>query len=144
MTQEEKDLLLKDLCTRVPYGVKARCKIPINQNESKEIVGQVTSVHYNIDIVQVGGFDVIVDYNPYFEIKPYLFPLSSMTEEQKNDCPIGETNLNIINSNIGYGIIEMPWRLSYLFTDWCNKNHFDYRGLIPMGLANDATGLNIY
>ena len=67
-----------------------------------------------------------------------------MTEEQKNDCPIGETNLNIIKSNIGYGIIEIPWQLSYLFIEWCNKNHFDYRGLIPMDLAIDATDKNIY
>ena len=82
MTQEQNALLLKDICARVPYGVKVRSKIPINQNEHKEIVGRVTSVHYNISIVQVEGFDVIADYSPHFEIKPYLFPISSITEEQ--------------------------------------------------------------
>lgn len=129
MTQNEKDLLLKDLCVRVPYGVKAISKIPINQNESKEIVGQVTSVHYNVGIVQVGGFDVIVDYNPYFEIKPYLFPLSSMTAEQK-------TSHNFLK----HSAYANPVKL----IDWYVKNHFDYRGLIPMGLAIDATDKNIY
>ena len=132
MTQEQKDLLLKDLCARLPYGVKI-------------------SVDDKVETVQgINILDTVVEYDSWLssdieEVKPYLFPLSNMTEEQKNDCPINETTLNIINSNIGcYGIIEIPWRLSFLFIDWCNKNHFDYRGLIPKDLANDATGLNIY
>ena len=132
MTQEQKDLLIKDLCARLPYGVKI-------------------SVDDKVETVQgINILDTVVEYDSWLssdieEVKPYLFPLSSMTEEQKNDCPINETTLNIINSNIGcYGIIEIPWRLSFLFIDWCNKNHFDYRGLIPMDLAIDATGLNIY
>ncbi len=140
MKQEDKDLLLKDLCSRLPYGVKVLCLRDFNHD------------WYNLEMVDIGDNEVYVTaYEPYTNryveieaVKPYLFPLSSMTEEQKNDCPIDETNLNIIKSNIGYGIIEIPWQLSYLFIDWCNKNHFDYRGLIPMGLANDATGLNIY
>ena len=148
MKQEDKELLIKDLCTRLPYGVKAYVK-----NWSKldrkyyEGVYTVESIHPSLNTILVYSerfsVEVIVGYDDY-EIKPYLFPLSSMTEEQKNDCPFNETNLNIIKSNIGYGIIEMPWRLSYLFVDWCNKNHFDYRGLISIGIVNDATGLNIY
>ena len=139
MTQKDKDLVLKDLSARLPYGVMAKFG---DSNPSK-----ITNITQGIDsdswfVESESEFDeMMCEIN---NVKPYLFPLSSMTEEQKNDCPISETNLNIINSNIGYGIIEMPWRLSYLFTDWCNKNHFDYLGLIPMGLANDATGLNIY
>ena len=148
MKQEDKELLIKDLCTRLPYGVKAYVK-----NWSKldrkyyEGVYTVESIHPSLNTILVYSerfsVEVIVGYDDY-EIKPYLFPLSSMTEEQKNDCPFNETNLNIIKSNIGYGIIEIPWKLSYLFIDWCNKNHFDIYGLIPMGLAIDATGLNIY
>ena len=144
MTQNEKDLLLKDLCARVPYGVKAISKIPINQNESKEIVGQVTSVHYNVGIVQVGGFDVIVDYNPYFEIKPYLFPLSSMTEEQKQEYTY---IVNYISSDDTENWKEGEFIYVEQFTQlmhFYHINHLDYMGLIPMGLANDATGLNIY
>lgn len=64
--------------------------------------------------------------------KPYLFPMSSMTEEQSIEyinlcerlCPASTYSMEMI--------------------DWFHKNHFDYRGLIPMGLAIDATGLNIY
>lgn len=135
MTQENKDLLLKDLCARLPYFTKVQIK---NEIVVLDSICDDDGYHFNFIGEDREGVNIE-------EIKPYLFPLSSMTEEQKADCPISETNLNIIISNIGcYGIIEMPWRLSYLFVDWCNKNHFDYRGLIPIGAAIDATGLNIY
>ena len=66
------------------------------------------------------------------EVKPYLFPLTSMTEEQEKEY----NNLNC-------------WELGCFphteeALDYLIANHFDYRGLIPMGLAIDATGLNIY
>ena len=138
MTQEDKDLLLKDLSARLPYNVRVEYHGIILAN-----VFDVLGIAHG-RIVLCLPFMSNTECPLIEEVKPYLFPLSSMTEEQKNDCPIGETNLNIIKSNIGYGIIEMPWRLSYLFVDWCNKNHFDYRGLIPMGLAINATGLNVY
>lgn len=135
MTQENKDLLLKDLCARLSYFTKVQIK---NEIVVLDSICDDDGYHFNFIGEDREGVNIE-------EIKPYLFPLSSMTEEQKADCPISETNLNIIISNIGcYGIIEMPWRLSYLFVDWCNKNHFDYRGLIPIGAAIDATGLNIY
>lgn len=135
MTQEQKDLLIKDLCARLPYGVKVQTTYINPQTKERKDIGT--------DVLSTVEISMLID--GYEEHKPYLFPLSSMTEEQKSDCPFNETTLNIINSNIGcYGIIEIPWRLSFLFIDWCNKNHFDYRGLIPMDLANDATGLNIY
>ena len=133
MTQEEKDLLLKDLCARLPYGVKAYVK-----NWSKldrkyyEGVYTVESIYTSLNNILVSSercsVDVIVGYDDY-EIKPYLFPLSSMTKEQQIDLFKFVTN-NIGNENIIY--------------DWHNKNHFDYRGLIEKGLALDATGLNIY
>ena len=135
MTQEQKDLLIKELCARLPYKVKA-------EKYTIRIDGEFVPLA-NIEVVTAKDI-ISLDECPGYTIKPYLFPLSSMTEEQKSNCPINETNLNIMISNIGYGIIEMPWRLSYLFVDWCNKNHFDYRGLISIGIVNDATGLNIY
>jgi hypothetical protein len=67
-------------------------------------------------------------YVPFDEFKPYLFPLSSMTWEQK--CQYREAIASSLNH--------------YEVYDWLNKNHFDYRGLIEKGLAIDATGLNIY
>jgi hypothetical protein len=110
MTREEKDILLKDLCARLPYGVKI-------------------SVNDKIETLQG-----IIEYEEFLssditEVKPYLLPISSMTEEQQIDFTKFIAN-GIHGPNILY--------------DWYNRNHFDYRGLIPMGLANDATGLNIY
>ena len=139
MTRNEKELILRDLSARLPYGVKGRVSSRDCNNRECEFVATIGGKLYDrFAVAQELWFDNVT-------IKPYLFPLSSMTEEQKADCPIGETNLNIIISNIGcYGIIEIPWRLSFLFVDWCNKNHFDYRGLISLGIVNDATGLNIY
>ena len=83
------------------------------------------------------------------DIKPYLFPLSSITEEQKNE--LREMEWSFDNSTICNIIECFGTYRAYVdhsccseLIDWFIKNHFDYRGLIPMELANDATGLNIY
>lgn len=127
MIQEDKILLLKDLSTRLPYGVKAYVK-----NWSKldrkyyEGVYTVESTHPSLNTILACSdkfcVEVIVGYDDY-EIKPYLFPMSEMTEEQYKQY-------------VKYSAIES--------IDWLNKNHFDYRGLIKKGLAIDATNLNIY
>ena len=120
MKQEHKELLLKDLSSRLPYGVK------ISVNDKVETL-------QGIDIL-----DNVVEYDSFLssnieEVKPYLFPLSSMTEEQKKEWH----SLMICDS---YGILYHTIdSFDYLY-----KNHIDIRGLIPMGLANDATRLNIY
>ena len=139
MTQEDKKLLLKDLCARLPYGVKAQVKYPINTNgECIITTKEITSVNYGLDMVQTENIDIIVGYY-IFEVKPYLFPLSSMTEEQKKEFDqLFEIELKAINDEID------PMRATEFEVDFYNKHHFDWRGLIPMGLANDATGLNIY
>lgn len=75
----------------------------------------------------------------YDNIKPYLFPLSSMTEEQKkvfDQCI--ELELKAISGEIDHT------QSTAFEVDFYNKHHYDWRGLIPLGLANDATGLNIY
>ena len=119
MTQEDKELLLKDLCERLPYGVKI-------------------SVNNNIESLQgINVLDNVVEYGSFLsssieEVKPYLFPLSSMTEEQ-------EEEYNDLNS---YELGCFPHTEEAL--DYLIKNNFDYRGLIEEGLAIDATGLNIY
>ena len=107
---------MRDLSARLPYGVKGRVWRNDHNNRKCEFVATIDGKLYDrFAVFQESWYDNVT-------IKPYLFPLSSMTEEQKNDCPIGETNLNIIKDNIGcYGIIEIPWRLSFLFIDWCNK-----------------------
>jgi hypothetical protein len=133
MIQEDKELLLKDLCARLTHGVKAYVK-----NWSKldrkyyEGVYTVESIHPSLNNIlaysERCSVEVIVGYDDY-EIKPYLFPLSSMTEEQKDVIDLIASNSNTPLSDV---------------VDFYNKNHFDYHYLIPKGLALDATGLNIY
>ena len=116
MTREEKDLVLQDLCGRLPYGVKCKHKL----SDYKEVLDGIK--HEN-------AFCYFIDCEPCLveDIKPYLFPMSSMTDEQKTEWDY-----------IDY------YADHHEAVDWLNKNHFDYRGLIDMGLALDATGLNIY
>ena len=79
------------------------------------------------------------------QIKPYLFPLSSMTEEQRIDLTTYINTRIFVNDEISFQCLFSNtmdrWKMVF---EWCDKNHFDYRGLIHMGLANDATGKNIY
>lgn len=111
MTQEDKELLLKDLCARLPYGVIIKVKDwTVLDAELK--IGHINRLQIN---------DV--------KLKPYLFPMSSMTIEQK---------MKWIHT------LSSDYNITYDTVDWLNKNHFDYRGLIEKGLALDATGLNIY
>lgn len=120
MTQEQRDLLLKDLCARVPYGVKGE-KYTIRIDE--EFVPLIdVEIIIAEDIITLNGC-------PGYMIKPYLFPLSSMTPEQKT-----------AHNFLKHSAYANPVKL----VDFYNKHHLDCRGLIPMGLANDATGLNIY
>lgn len=118
MTQEQKDLLLQDLCARLPYGVILKCC---------NLVGEKL---YTIDSNGLINNDYDLE-----EVKPCLFPLLSMTEEQRKEY-------NQFFEELGYGY---PYATDYIpQIDWLNKNHFDYRGLIEKGLAIDCTNLNIY
>jgi hypothetical protein len=134
----------------LPYGVKAYVK-----NWSKfdrmyhEGVYTVESVHPSLDNILVYSerfsVEVIVGYDDY-EIKPYLFPLSSMTEEQRKYI----SDRWGINENFDFEI-DPDWGEYFVnlgdavgFINWCYENHFDINGLIPRGLAEDATYLNIY
>ena len=74
--------------------------------------------------------------------KPYLFPMSSMTKEQKDEYrKICELDTEIL---VKHPMDGSPFPAMYNSQDWLDANHFDYRGLIPMGLAIDATNKNIY
>ena len=122
MTQEDKELLLRDLCARLPYGIKASYYGVEEERETWDVIEGITLDGY----VDIGQYSL-----PIEGIKPYLFPLSSMTEEQKS-----QYNFYLTRIVFAYD--------ASLLIDWLNKNHFDYRGLIKKGLAIDATGLNIY
>lgn len=136
MIQEDKELLLKDLCARLPYRVKAQ----VYNHWSDDFQNETITIENLYQLIETFSIK---------DIKPYLFPISSMTEEQKRelkDLISQETKILIEQlKNNDCGIDEGKYHfIKDLELDWLNKNHFDYRGLIPMGLANDATGLNIY
>ena len=125
MTQENKELLLKDLCARLPYGVKVQDELG---RINKLVIG-------NADLNRLYHNDFSI-YNEEKLSLPYLFPLSSMTEKQKEEyCSLQQKviyNKGLVNSDV----------MEYV--NWCYKNHIDINNLIPMGLAIDATKLNIY
>ena len=149
MTQEDKELLLKDLCARLPYGLK--CQI---QEGNYTYSGTLCRLEVDsknghlLDFVEsINGLGCQVYLS---EIKPYLYPLSSITEEQLKDLGTyyAKDSKNIIDDAIKSLESSLTmYRVAHVCfntLEWYNKNHFDYRGLIEKGLAIDATGLNIY
>ena len=127
MTQEN----IKDICSRLPYGVIV---------DTPKGKGHACDINFTIFGAEIGvNINTTVrDTFSINDVKPYLRPMSSMTEEEWEDYQKiriidwvdGDINGTFINAG--------------LIVDWLNAHHFDYRGLIPMGLAIDATRLNIY
>lgn len=129
MTQEEKELLLKDLCARLPYGTKCLCKWTKDApNGTSGCIQELST--FVIDEIE------IMD-NPQYEcqicdVKPYLRSMSSMTEEERKEYD----DLFYIHSD-GEAYCE-----NWEWMDWMNAHHFDYRGLIEKGLAIEVTKEN--
>lgn len=123
MTQEEKQLLLKDLCARLPYGVMVFTK-----DFYEPCV--MEAIHDNLD-VQING---CLCYNLAYECNVYLRPMSSMTDEEREEY-------RALGGVMSYNSEHDTWALC-AFTpeayDWLNKKQFDYRGLISMGFALEA------
>ena len=131
MKQEGKELLLKDLCARLPYGVRYKHLVWDDEHGEDYIATIIYSI--NSDGYVKNCYD---DETVYIDdVHPYLFPLSSITEEQTEEL------INLINTgqNDNNEFMRSLCRIEFY-----HKHHFDYMGLIPMGLAIDATGLNIY
>lgn len=127
MTQEDKKLLLKDLSARLPYGVMIQ--IPELFYPQRKVIEKLVTIndlwHFNDD-------------GTYIEnVKPYLRPMSSMTEEEYKE-------LKLISSYYGFAPYKYidDWCPNYEMIDWLNKNMFDYRGLIEKGLAIEVTEKN--
>ena len=120
MTQKEKKLLLKDLCARLPYGVKIEL--------TWWVMGEGIGINTTLGPECIE--ELLNDEDGDTEIKPYLFPMSSMTEEEKEEyCQLQQ---RVVNEDVTKCI------------NYCYKKHLDINNLIPKGLAIDATGLNIY
>ena len=133
MTQQEKDVLLKDLCGRLPYGVK--CKLWSEDNECAAIT----------EPLKIGGLDAFMCNNS-ITIKPYLRPMSSMTEKEiKHFFGIRGKNLSEDElkpyRNKDLGIVSTFGKYARNI-DLLNAHHFDYRGLIEKGLAIAVTEEN--
>ena len=120
-----KEKLIRDLCARLPYGVK------VLYDNKVFSIDYVSSIHEEIKLDTRDNYTINVS-----DVKPYLFPLSSMTEEQKMFLKQQNWCIAISTS----GTIETTVE----GIDWLNKNHFDFRGLIEKSLALDATNLGVY
>ena len=135
MTQEEKDLLLKDLCARLLYGVKASYYGAEEECETWDEIEGITIDGY----VDIGQYSL-----PIEGIKPYLFPLSSMTEEQYNEFFNYYHNIELEEVKASGDYLKAAYLGDDAKYEWLNRNHFDWRGLIEKVLAIDCTNLNIY
>ena len=141
MEKDLKDILLKDLCARLPYGVKVE-SVFINPD---------TKEHKSCGIEVFDATSILMIRDGLGEFKPYLFPLSSMTDELWDKEFMGCCITEFTRDSFKYGCETLEFsnsnpNLSSIvrFTNQLIKNHFDIYGLIPMGLAIDATGLNVY
>lgn len=121
MTQEEKkNLLLRDLCARLSYGVKAKANDITVVTINGIVKRQSLTGHFDYDIITDNG-------NFYLkEVKPYLRSMLSMTEEEKMKLSLSQ-------------IYAFTYYNEIAKIDWLNKHYFDYRGLIDKGLAIEVT-----
>jgi len=139
MTQKEKTLLLQDLCARLPYGVKATTTSN-GWSDAYIVFGYVDDrIYLNCPVYDEGDDEWLVEF-----VKPYLRPMSSMTEEEIKEF---QKNSEYENMEAYNARAEGADRRNIIQADcdawikdeyFLNSHHFDYRGLIPMGLALPA------
>lgn len=135
MTQEEKEILLIDLCGRIPYNTRLKA---IDSPDIDFYLYCMSSTDIVAKTAKGGAICMSIE-----GFKPYLFPMSSMTDEQKKHlkiiCDWNEEDVQSI-----LVLYHEQFVMKSDVIDWFNKNHFDYRGLISKELAIDCTNLNIY
>lgn len=149
MIQEDKELLLRDLCARLPYGTKIEL--------TWWVMGEGTCINTTLEPDHIE--QLLNDEDGNIEVKPYLRPMSSMTEEEAKElsilCDITDIlSIKITDEYIDFEVddgfcsidTKIIWYndiISSIETfDWLNKNHFDYRNLIQIGLAIAVTKEN--
>lgn len=152
MKQEDKELLLKDLCARLPYGVKIALKnSEAYHHDNIAKIGDTTidklksfdGKYFRINHDNPLDWSWYVSEISIEDIKPYLFPLSSMTEEQIEEAKTYFWKDVDYSKNLADKGINCFYPC-FNILEFYHKYHLDYRGLIEKGLAIDATGLNIY
>ena len=130
LLNSDKELLLKDFCARLPYGVM--CATTDNDGSLPNIWEIVTADMLNEDFFLIHDSYEASRTVDVKEVRPYLFPLSSMTEEQK-----AELSMLVVG-------VEDIFKSFLIEVEFYHKHHIDYRGLIEKSLALDATNLGIY
>ena len=141
MKEQNKQLLLKDLCARLPYGVK--CRFISSKGDIPSTIVKVDIENETVSHKPEGQSVVYFHWIESGNIKPYLRQMSSMTEEEKEELKqehIKDEKLYAeCLTKAANGDDSMRGKvITHFAADWCNKNHFDFRGLIPMGLALEA------
>lgn len=128
MIQEEKQLLLKDLCARQPWGVK------VQYNNKVYAIDYVSAEYEEVKLNILDNYTVGIS-----DIKPYLRPMSSMTDEEKKEY---YETMDKYTHRLYPNSADFSEHTEYSWTtetfDFLNAHHLDYRGLIPMGLAIEA------
>ena len=121
MTQQDRDLLLRDLSARSPYGVKV-------------FIQDITGKYSTITERTCDTYVLQFLRNKNILIKPYLRPMSSMTEDERKEYN------DIVKNTIDFYNCPKSEEICFFITpiDWLNAHHFDYRGLIEKGLALEA------
>ena len=148
MKQEDKDLLLKDLCSRLSYGVK--CNVGEETPYTLSSIEKDDKNGHLLDFIEKkNGLNMQVYLS---EVKPYLYPLSNLTEEQRNDISklLIDTQVEFspLNGEINMfgcdNLFISTVKQANALLDFCITNRLDINGLIERGLAIDATNTNIY
>lgn len=137
MTQEDKQLLLKDLCARLPYGVKCIVTKSRTEQGQKGDMGKITYIC--LEGVECVGNESF--FSEFGNFKPYLRSMSSMTEEELKEFRACHC---IYDLHPDFQPMMCNIANEQNMFDWLKVHYFDYRGLIEKGLAIDATGLNVY
>ena len=124
MTQEDKELLIKDLCARLPYKPKVHIEHDVFYDEIDP---------YDTELNLV----VLSNRCTGMEIKPYLRPMSSMTDEEEGRYNLCQAMAHSISEEHWTANDGNVWKYSDAI-DYLNEHHFDYRSLIEKGLALEA------
>lgn len=163
MIEEEKDLLLKDLSARFPYGIKGQVTIEAPDGKAYDInSGHLEYKNIDVDVELLGiqeeeiivsaindkYVEIVDTYSfSYSDFTPYLRSLLSITEDERKELEQKYIRIYVLGNNsfktckYSYSIWEEPLEFDdwFILIDWFNKHHFDYRGLIDRGFAIEVT-----